>query len=241
MSHGVAGSDWKSLKRKEKCCDKPIERWSNFTKGFYPRCVKVKAGGKVKIVLGRLTQLDCNSRQNTVAAVATRPCATRKRPQTLVSGGLPSMRAPSIRSLATNVPARVARNSKYGFMGETHIVYIGTACVAVSVCSPFVSAALPSLSKLLLFLFRHFCIFVSEALKHMPRDRREIWSPAKRSIIGEWRIWAKSNPGAAAADDAFGTFYLHLQTKNAHLLTFPSDDHFKAVREWLAEEGLIKP
>ena len=74
----------------------------------------------------------------------------------------------------------------------------------------------------------------------MPRDRREIWSPAKRSIIGEWRNWAKSNPRAAAADDAFGTFYLHLQTKNAHLLTFPSDDHFKAVREWLAEEGLIK-
>ena len=75
----------------------------------------------------------------------------------------------------------------------------------------------------------------------MPRDRREIWSPAKRSIIGEWRNWAKSNPGAAAADDAFGAFYLHLQTNNAHLLTFPSDGPFKAVRAWLAEEGLIKP
>jgi hypothetical protein len=82
---------------------------------------------------------------------------------------------------------------------------------------------------------------MSEAFQHMPRDRREIWSPAKRSVIAEWRNWAKSNPRAAAADDAFGTFYLHLQTKNAQLLTFPSDDHFKAVREWLAEEGLIKP
>ena len=71
----------------------------------------------------------------------------------------------------------------------------------------------------------------------MPRDRREIWSPAKRSIIGEWRNWAKSNPGAAAADDAFGAFYLHLQTNNAHLLTFPSDGPFKAVRAWLARRG----
>jgi hypothetical protein len=37
----------------------PIERGTNFTKGFYPRRVKVKEGGKVKIVLGRLTKLDC--------------------------------------------------------------------------------------------------------------------------------------------------------------------------------------
>ena len=44
----------------------------------------------------------------------------------------------------------------------------------------------------------------------MPRDRKEIWSPAKRSIIGEWRNWAKSDPRAAAADDAFDTFYLQL-------------------------------
>ena len=64
----------------------------------------------------------------------------------------------------------------------------------------------------------------------MPRDRKEIWSPAKRSIIGEWRNWAKSDPRAAAADDAFDTFYLQLQTKNAHLLTFPSDDHFSCAR-----------
>lgn len=38
---------------------RPIERRSNFTKGFYARCVKVKEAGKVKVVLRRLTQLDC--------------------------------------------------------------------------------------------------------------------------------------------------------------------------------------
>jgi hypothetical protein len=37
----------------------PIKWGSNFTKGLYPRCVKLKEAGKVKIVLGRLTQLDC--------------------------------------------------------------------------------------------------------------------------------------------------------------------------------------
>ena len=32
---------------------RPIEWGSNFTKGFYPRRVKVKESGKVKVGLGR--------------------------------------------------------------------------------------------------------------------------------------------------------------------------------------------
>ena len=38
---------------------RPIEWGSNFAKSFDPRCVKLKEGGEVKIVLRRLTELDC--------------------------------------------------------------------------------------------------------------------------------------------------------------------------------------
>jgi hypothetical protein len=38
-------------------------------------------------------------------------------------------------------------------------------------------------------------------------------------------------------DNAFGMFYLHLKSKTPALL---AEDHFETVRNWLAEEGLIK-
>ena len=72
------------------------------------------------------------------------------------------------------------------------------------------------------------------------------WPEIQNTVRPRVRLVPNTGPygspsGTIAADDAFGAFYLHLQTKNAHLLTFPSDGPFKAVREWLAEEGLIKP
>lgn len=71
----------------------------------------------------------------------------------------------------------------------------------------------------------------------MPRRPREVWSPAKRTIIGEWHYWAKSNLRMSEGDNAFGMFYLHLKSKTPALL---AEDHFETVRNWLAEEGLIK-
>ena len=74
----------------------------------------------------------------------------------------------------------------------------------------------------------------------MGRAPREIWTPAKRDIIREWRAWEKQNPQSANEETAFGKFYLHLERDNAHLLTFSVENKFEVVREWLAQEGLIK-
>ncbi|HEV8465690.1 MAG TPA: hypothetical protein VGQ63_11905 [Pseudolabrys sp.] len=74
----------------------------------------------------------------------------------------------------------------------------------------------------------------------MPREAREIWTPAKRSIVGEWRDWAKKHPEMSKSESAFGAFYVHLQKNSRELLTFAADNHFETVRGWLAEENLIR-
>lgn len=71
----------------------------------------------------------------------------------------------------------------------------------------------------------------------MARAPREIWTPAKRNIIREWRDWAKKNPGSA--DHAFGRFWLHLERDSAELLKFSAENKFETVRDWLAQEMLI--
>lgn len=74
----------------------------------------------------------------------------------------------------------------------------------------------------------------------MPRAPREIWDPAKRTIIREWHVWAGKHPDIAKGDSAFGAFYVHLQRNASELLTFEADNKFETVRDWLAEEGLVK-
>jgi len=73
----------------------------------------------------------------------------------------------------------------------------------------------------------------------MPRDAREIWSPAKRSIIREWRDWTKKHPEIATSDRALGEFYSYLEKKGTELLAFSDENKLEAVKTWLAEEGLI--
>jgi hypothetical protein len=74
----------------------------------------------------------------------------------------------------------------------------------------------------------------------VPREARQVWTPAKRQIIAEWRTWANTNADIAKGESAFGAFYLHLERNNAQLLTFSADNKFETIRSWLAEEDLIK-
>lgn len=73
----------------------------------------------------------------------------------------------------------------------------------------------------------------------MPRAAREIWSPAKRSIIGEWRAWAKKYPETAKGDTALSEFYSHLEKERAELLAFSAANKPETIRGWLTEESLI--
>jgi hypothetical protein len=73
----------------------------------------------------------------------------------------------------------------------------------------------------------------------MPREPREIWTPAKRQIIREWRTWADRHADIAKSDSAFGAFCSHLERDNAELLTFSDNNKFETIRGWLAEEHLI--
>ncbi len=65
-------------------------------------------------------------------------------------------------------------------------------------------------------------------------------TPAKRTIIAEWKNWAKKNSEAAKTEYAFGSFYLHLEREASHLLTFSAKDKLQKIRAWLVEEGYLK-
>jgi hypothetical protein len=73
----------------------------------------------------------------------------------------------------------------------------------------------------------------------MPREGREIWTPEKRNIIREWRVWAKKHSESAKGDTAVDEFHSHLQRESAELLTSLPDNKIESIRGWLAEEGLI--